>query len=145
LVLGSLSLSPYQVAQMYQPIAMHGVYKPLTVIRSILSADGTPLYHRSQKARQVFSLESIEQLTNALHKVTTEGSARSLVWRNRGQYFVGKTGTTNELNDSWFVGFDGEQVVTTWVGKDNNESAELTGSQGALVLFSNYMKEKVGK
>ena len=38
-----------------------------------------------------------------------------------------------------------DEVVTTWVGKDNNKSAELTGSSGALVLFSGYMKEKIGK
>jgi len=145
LVLGSVSLSPYQVAQMYQSIGMNGVYKPLTVIRSIISNKGEPLYQRSQIASQIFSPESIADLSSALHKVTTEGSARSLTWRNRGQYFAGKTGTTNDLNDSWFVGFDDDEVVTTWVGKDNNESAELTGSSGALVLFSGYMKAKIGK
>ena len=77
--------------------------------------------------------------------MTTEGTSRSLSWRNPNQYFSGKTGTTNNLNDSWFVGFDDNQVVTTWVGKDNNQSANLTGSSGALVLFSDYMKLKKGK
>ena len=145
LVLGSLSLSPFQVAQMYQPIGMNGVYKPLTMIRAIVSNKGVPLYQRSQKAHQIFSPQSISQLSTALHKVTTEGTARSLRWRNPGQYFLGKTGTTNNLNDSWFVGWDNYEVVTTWVGKDNNKSAELTGSSGALVLFSGYMKAKIGK
>ena len=145
LVLGSVPLSPYQVAQMYQSIGMNGVHKPLTIIRSIVSNDGVPLYQRSQKAKQIFSPESVVELSGALHKVTTKGSARSLTWRNRGQYFAGKTGTTNDLNDSWFVGFDDNEIVTTWVGKDNNKSAELTGSSGALVLFSGYMKAKIGK
>ena len=145
LVLGSVSLSPFQVAQMYQPIGMGGVYKPLTMIRTIVSSDGIPLYQRSPAARQIFSPDSVSQLSIALHKVTTEGTARSLRWRNPGQSFAGKTGTTNNLNDSWFVGFDSDEVVTTWVGKDNNKSAELTGSSGALVLFSGYMKEKIGK
>lgn len=145
LVLGSVSLSPYQVAQMYQSIGMNGAYKPLTIIRSIISSDGEPLYQRSQIAKQIFSPKSIAQLSNALHKVTTEGSARSLVWRNRGQFFAGKTGTTNDLNDSWFVGYDDNEIVTTWVGKDNNKSAGLTGSSGALILFSDYMKAKIGK
>ena len=144
LVLGSVSLSPFQVAQMYQPISMKGVYKPLTMIRSIVSSQGEVVYQRSQHAQQIFSSQSVSQLSNALHKVTTEGTARSLRWRNPGQDFAGKTGTTNNLNDSWFVGFDKDEVVTTWVGKDNNKSAELTGSSGALVLFSDYMKAKVG-
>jgi len=145
LVLGSVSLSPFQVAQMYQPIGMSGVYKPLTMIRTIVSSEGIPLYQRSASARRIFSSEAVGELSTALHKVTTEGTARSLRWRNPGQYFYGKTGTTNNLNDSWFVGFDQDEVVTTWVGKDNNKSAELTGSSGALVLFSGYMKEKIGK
>ena len=144
LVLGSLSLSPFQVAQMYQPITMQGLYQPLTMIRSIVSKEGELLYQRSNRVEKVFSAEAVEQLTAALHKVTSEGTARSLRWRNPGQYFAGKTGTTNNLNDSWFVGFDSDEVVTTWVGKDNNKSAELTGSGGALVLFSDYMKQKKG-
>lgn len=145
LVLGSLSLSPYAVAQMYQPIAMQGVYKPLTMIRSIVSSEGELLYLRSQQAQRRFSAHSVSELNEALHEVTTEGTARSLRWRNPKQTFYGKTGTTNNLNDSWFVGMDAQDVVTTWVGKDNNQSAELTGSSGALVLFSDYMKLKVGK
>ncbi|WP_019616444.1 penicillin-binding protein 1B [Psychromonas ossibalaenae] len=144
LVLGSLSLSPFQVAQMYQPITMQGVYKPLSLIRSILSKEGEVLYRRSNKAHKVFSQQAVAQLTNTLHKVTTQGTARSLRWRNQGQHFSGKTGTTNNLNDSWFLGFDADEVVTTWVGKDNNKSAGLTGSSGALVLFSDYMKQKKG-
>ncbi|MEH6452820.1 MAG: penicillin-binding protein 1B [Psychromonas sp.] len=145
LVLGSVALTPYQVAQMYQPVTMKGVYQPLTIIRSITAKDGELLYQRPDQRKRVFSEKSVEQLNQALHKVTTMGTARSLVWRNKGGKFYGKTGTTNNLMDSWFVGFDDEQVVTTWVGKDNNTSAELTGSSGALVLFSYYMKDKQGK
>lgn len=145
LVLGSVSLSPIQVAQMFQPITMKGVYQPLTLIRAIVSNDGDLLYQRSSRAEKVFSESAVKQLTQALHKVTSEGTARSLRWRNPGEYFAGKTGTTNNLNDSWFVGFDNDEVVTTWVGKDNNSSAQLTGSSGALVIFSDYMKQKKGK
>lgn len=145
LVLGSVSLSPIQVAQMYQPITMKGVYQPLTLIRAIVSNEGELLYQRSSRAEKVFSESAVKQLTQALHKVTLEGTARSLGWRNPGEYFAGKTGTTNNLNDSWFVGFDNDEVVTTWVGKDNNSSAQLTGSSGALVIFSDYMKQKKGK
>jgi penicillin-binding protein 1B len=145
LVLGSLSLSPFQVAQMYQPITMQGEYQPLTIIRSIVSKEGELLYRQKRHAKNIFSPQAVEQLTIVLHKVTSEGTARSLRWRNPGEYFAGKTGTTNNLNDSWFVGFDSDEVVTTWIGKDNNESTGLTGSSGALVLFSDYMKQKKGR
>ncbi|WP_350629953.1 penicillin-binding transpeptidase domain-containing protein, partial [Pseudoalteromonas sp. Q36-MNA-CIBAN-0048] len=80
-------------------MSMKGVYKPLTMIRSIVSSQGEVVYQRSQHAQQIFSSQSVSQLSNALHKVTTEGTARSLRWRNPGQDFAGKTGTTNNLND----------------------------------------------
>jgi len=142
LVLGSVSLSPFEVAQMYQPITMQGSYRTLQMIRSIVSNDGELLYQRRNRAEQRFSMTAVKQLTDTLHKVTTVGTARSLRWRNPGQDFAGKTGTTNDLKDSWFVGFDEQEVVTTWVGRDDNKSAKLTGSSGALVLFSTYMKQK---
>jgi penicillin-binding protein 1B len=143
LVLGSVSLSPFQVAQMYQPITTQGRYQSLQMIRSISSKQGELLYKRHQNGEQRFSKEAVKQLTDTLHKVTTEGTGRSLRWRNPGQTFAGgKTGTTNNLKDSWFVGFDDKEVVTTWVGRDDNQSAKLSGSSGALVLFSTYMKQK---
>jgi penicillin-binding protein 1B len=142
LILGSVPLSPFQVAQLYQPITMAGVYQPLTIIRSIVSKEGQLLYQRPAQRKKIFSEQAVTKLTDTLHKVTTQGTARSLTWRNKGQYFSGKTGTTNNLYDSWFVGFDADQVVTTWVGRDDNKSAKLTGSSGALILFSDYMTNK---
>jgi penicillin-binding protein 1B len=142
LVLGSVSLSPFEVAQMYQPITMQGQYKSLQMIRTIASNEGELLYQRNNEIQQRFSKDAVKKLTDTLHKVTTEGTARSLSWRNPGQMFAGKTGTTNDLKDSWFVGFNDHEVVTTWVGRDDNQSAKLTGSSGALILFSAYMKQK---
>ena len=92
LVLGSVPLSPFQVAQMYQPIGMDGVYKPLTMIRTIVSQHGDVLYQRNQSARRIFSSESISEVNSALHKVTTEGTARSLRWRNPRAVFLWENG-----------------------------------------------------
>ncbi|AGH82096.1 penicillin-binding protein 1B [Psychromonas sp. CNPT3] len=142
LVLGSLSLSPVQVSQMYQPITMQGRYQRLAMIRSISSADGELLYQRNDPIERHFSASAVRALNSSLHEVTQSGTARSLRWRNPQGYFYGKTGTTNNLKDSWFVGFDANELVTTWVGKDSNKSTKLTGSSGALVLFSYYMKQK---
>tara|TARA_R110001583_G_C5662707_1_gene409825 strand:+ start:2832 stop:4967 length:2136 start_codon:yes stop_codon:yes gene_type:complete len=142
LVLGSVSLSPFEVAQMYQPLTMQGQYKSLQMIRNISSRQGELLYQRHNNTQLRFSQDAVKQLTDTLHKVTTQGTARSLTWRNPGHYFSGKTGTTNNLKDSWFVGFDDREVVTTWVGRDDNASAKLTGSSGALILFSDYMTQR---
>jgi len=145
LVLGSISLSPLQVAQMYQPLTMQGRYKKLSMIRGITSMDGKLLYARSNNFKQIFSTTVVETLLSILHDVTQTGTARSLRWRNPTGNFYGKTGTTNQLNDSWFVGFDDSEMLSIWVGNDNNKSIELTGSSGALILFSDYMKKKDGE
>jgi penicillin-binding protein 1B len=53
-----------------------------------------------------------------------------------------KTGTTNELRDSWFTGLDNNELVSIWVGRDDNTPAGLTGASGALQLFSGYMSQR---
>ena len=54
---------------------------------------------------------------------------------------AGKTGTTNELKDSWFAGFGDQLLAVVWVGRDNNQTAKLTGSNGAMQLWLDSMKK----
>ena len=68
-----------------------------------------------------------------------KGTAKSLKWRLKDKVVAGKTGTTNDQRDSWFVGYDAKNLVTTWLGHDDNKSTDFTGSSGALTLFANYM------
>jgi penicillin-binding protein 1B len=49
--------------------------------------------------------------------------------------YAGKTGTTDDSRDSWFMGFDQNKLTTIWIGKDDNSPVKLTGSQGAVTIF----------
>ena len=76
----------------------------------------------------------------ALREVVADGTGRGL------QQFVpaelrlaGKTGTTDDLRDSWFAGFSGDKVAVVWVGRDDNQPAGLTGSTGALKVWGEIM------
>ena len=89
----------------------------------------------------MISTQAAYLLDYALTKVATSGTARSLAWRLKDKSLAGKTGTTNEQRDSWFVGYDNELLVTTWLGRDDNKPTKLTGSSGALVLFAEFMKK----
>jgi penicillin-binding protein 1B len=99
------------------------------------------LWQFQAEEEQIFSTQGIYLLDHALSKVTKSGTAKSLTWRLNGAEVAGKTGTTNDQRDSWFVGYDDKSLITTWLGRDDNKATELTGSSGALVLFAEFMKK----
>jgi len=141
MLLGSLSLSPFQVNQFYLPIANQGFKNESHAINRIVSAKGETLWQFEPLDEQLFSSQAVYLLDHALTKVTKEGTAKSLTWRLNSADVAGKTGTTNEQRDSWFVGYDNQNLVTTWLGRDDNKATSLTGSSGALVLFADFMNK----
>jgi penicillin-binding protein 1B len=73
-----------------------------------------------------------------MHDVTTEGTARKLTSQFGFSNIFGKTGTTNEGKNSWFVGFDNKYLAVFWVGKDDNTATNLSGGSGAMMLWANW-------
>jgi penicillin-binding protein 1B len=141
MLLGSLNLSPFEVNQLYLPIANQGFKNSSHAINHIVSAQGEILWQFEAKEEQLFSTHGIYLLDHALSEVTKRGTAKSLTWRLNGAELAGKTGTTNNQRDSWFVGYDNQNLITTWLGRDDNKATELTGSSGALVLFTQFMQK----
>ncbi|TWX72652.1 penicillin-binding protein 1B [Colwellia sp. C1TZA3] len=141
MLLGALNMSPMQINQLYIPIANHGVAETSHAIERIVSARGETLWQFQALEQAIISTQAAYLLNFSLNKVTTSGTASSLTWRLKDKKIAGKTGTTNDLRDSWFVGYDNEILVTTWIGRDDNKSTKLTGSSGALVLFAEFMQK----
>jgi penicillin-binding protein 1B len=141
MLLGSLNMSPMEVNQLYLPLANRGSAEQSHAIEKVVNADGETLWQFEAQQQQIISTQAAYLLDYALTKVTTSGTARSLTWRLKNKSLAGKTGTTNEQRDSWFVGYDNELLVTTWLGRDDNKPTKLTGSSGALVLFAEFMKK----
>lgn len=142
LVLGAVALSPLEVNQMYLPIANRGLTQPLSAIRAVVKGDGTLIYRHDEGAKQVTDPQASWLTLFAMTKTVSQGTARALSARFPGATMAGKTGTTNELRDSWFAGLDNNELVSVWVGRDDNTPAGLTGSSGALQLFSGYMSQR---
>ena len=70
------------------------------------------------------------------------GTAKPVYRYLPGNFNVaGKTGTTNDLRDSWFAGFTGDYLGVVWIGRDDNQPAKLTGAQGALQVWGAAMKK----
>jgi penicillin-binding protein 1B len=139
-LLGANALSPIEVTQVYQTIAAGGFRTPLKAIREVLTADGEPLQRYSLEVEQVVDPASLYLLTVALQDVVREGTARRLAASLPSDLHVaGKTGTTNDLRDSWFAGFTGDRLAVVWVGRDDNQTAGLTGSTGAMTVWGDMM------
>lgn len=142
MLLGSYSISPYDVTKSYQVLANNGLRVPLTTIESITGFNGKPLYQRNIEdvSKQVLPEEATTQTLYAMQQVVERGTARSLQSEFADLRLAGKTGTTNNARDTWFVGIDGENVATVWLGKDNNADTYLTGSSGALYVYKEYIR-----
>jgi len=141
-LLGALNMSPFEVNQFYLPIANRGFTQQAHSVNQIISEQGDTLWSWNNINNQLFSSQASYLIDYALNDVTKRGTARSLSWRLKGAQLAGKTGTTNDQRDSWFVGYDNRHLVTTWLGRDDNKPTKHTGSSGALVLFSQYMKKQ---
>jgi len=142
ILLGTQEMTPFEVAEIYHTIAADGVYTPLHAIREVLTTDGKPLKRYPLELEQRFSSESIFQLQFALREVMKNGTGRSAASQlPAGLVVAGKTGTTNDLRDSWFAGFSGEHLAVVWMGNDDNSVTPFSGASGALQLWTDFMKK----
>lgn len=140
LLLGALELSPLEVAGLYQPISAGGYQRELSAIREVRDAVGAPLQRYPLDVKQSMSTPVAALLRWNLQQTVERGSARALGWLlPEVSGLAGKTGTTNDLRDSWFAGFGGNMLGVVWVGRDDNKSAGLTGSSGALRVWAEAM------
>jgi penicillin-binding protein 1B len=139
-LLGAVDLAPIEVAQMYQTIASAGFRTPPRAIREVLTAEGRPLQRYSLSVHQAFDAAPVYLLTKAMQGVVREGTAQGLKGYLPAELNIaGKTGTTDELRDSWFAGFTGDKLAVVWVGYDDNHPAQLTGASGAMTVWGEMM------
>lgn len=140
LTLGAVALTPFETNQIYQTIANNGAYRPLHTVSAIVSVNNRLMWRHAEYGEQRVNEESAYLLNYALYKVVTEGTAKALGRTFDNINMAGKTGTTDDYRDSWFAGYDRNNLATVWVGNDENHSTGLTGSTGALPVFLAYQQ-----
>lgn len=141
LFLGAAAMSPLDVAQIYQVLAAEGFKSPLRAIREVTDAEGVALQRYGVEVEKVMDSAPVYLLNRNLVEVMREGTGRGISrYLPAGFEVAGKTGTTDELRDSWFAGFTGDLLAVVWVGRDNNKPSGLTGSSGALKIWGQVMK-----
>jgi penicillin-binding protein 1B len=139
IALGVFEMSLLEVAQAYTLFTNQGSVRPLRAITRLVQS-GKAITIEPDKPRSVAHPETTYLVTNLMRSVINEGTGASA----RATFALdaaGKSGTTNDLRDAWFVGFTPELLTAVWVGFDDNYPIGLGGSQAALPIWTNFMRQ----
>lgn len=139
LALGSLSLSPLEITSVFSVFAQGGKKMEPIAIKYIIDAKGDVIEHNLPEGVEVVSPQTAFLATSMLEDVVKHGTG----WRARAlkRPVAGKTGTTNEYNDAWFIGYTPALIASVWVGFDNMRSLgeDETGSKAAAPIWVSFM------
>ena len=124
-VLGAQPVRPIDLAAFYAAIANEGLRPAPYVVESI-ERDGQIIYRHQQTASPIDSVDraAFYQLKTMLQGVLARGTARAIA--DLSPYVAGKTGTSDDENDAWFVGFTNDVTVAVWIGYDNADGKRRT-------------------
>jgi membrane peptidoglycan carboxypeptidase len=139
IMLGAVGIPPIEMADAYSTIARQGSRLPLRTVRFVTNDRGKVLAAEQSQPVQVFPARDVFLLTHVMEGVVdrgTAGSARSLGFK---KHAAGKTGTTNDKRDAWFIGFTPKTLALTWVGFDDNAPTGLSGSDSAVPIWARLM------
>jgi penicillin-binding protein 1B len=141
-LLGAVELTPLEVTQIFQSLAAGGYSVPLRAVTAVQTPGGETLQRYPLRLLPQDRRDAIAVLNYALTRVVTGGTARSLpALVGSDVDIAGKTGTTNERRDSWFVGYTRDRLAAVWVGRDDNRPASVTGSNAALRVWARLFRE----
>jgi penicillin-binding protein 1B len=133
LLIGALDLAPLQVAQLYQYLAADGHALPLVAVRGVVDGNGVTIKRYQVQSGNGEYQNAVRLVTWAMQQVALTGTAHAIGDSNlKWLHAAGKTGTSNDLRDSWFAGFTGEHLAVFWIGRDDNKPTTLFGADGGL-------------
>ncbi|MCZ6541144.1 MAG: penicillin-binding transpeptidase domain-containing protein, partial [Nitrospinae bacterium] len=141
IALGSSGVTLYELVSAYSIFANQGVRIPPVSIRIIKDRNDEVLYAYEPMGEAVISPGVAYVITNMMESVVRYGTAH-VITETLHRPIAGKTGTTNDYNDAWFIGFSPELVTGVWVGKDRDESLGIneTGTRTAIPIWTMFME-----
>jgi penicillin-binding protein 1B len=139
IALGVFEATPYEIATAYTIFPNYGVMRPLRQILSITSGGASVARRTPEVVRQIARRDTSFLVTNMMRSVINEGTGAGARAAGFTLDAAGKTGTTNDLRDAWFVGFTPELLTVVWVGFDDNQPVGLSGAQAALPIWTEFM------
>jgi penicillin-binding protein 1B len=138
IALGVFEATPFEIATAYTLFPNLGTIRPLKHIVKIMRG-GKDVTKPGTAPRAITRPDITFLVTNMMRSVLNEGTAASARSAGFTLDAAGKTGTTNDLRDAWFVGFTPELLTVVWVGLDDNQALGLSGAQAALPIWTQFM------
>jgi len=141
LALGAFEVSLFEMTSAYGAFANEGVRVEPYLVEEVRSRDGSILEAAKPAAHEVLSPQIAAVMNALLEGVITDGTGAAAA--SLGRPLAGKTGTTDDCTDAWFIGYTPDLVVGVWVGFDTKKSlgSRETGAQAALPIWQFFMEE----
>lgn len=141
--LGTLNVSPLEMASAYGTLATGGIHHDPIVITEVVDHQGETIYKANKKGKRVISKEVAWAATKILKGVISGGTATRA---NIGRPAAGKTGTSQNNRDAWFVGYTPQLVTSVWVGYKKERTVYVNGSvayggTAAAPIWAAYMRK----
>ena len=144
LALGSITVTPLDMARMYASFANGGYRIVPQFIYKVENKDGEVIYEASNVKEKIYEPEDVALVTHLMQQVINNGTGKSAVVYKNGVPIpmAGKTGTTNEYISAWFTGYTPTLATVVYVGYDDNKSMGrgMSGSSVAIPIWKNYMQ-----
>jgi penicillin-binding protein 1B len=139
LILGAVDVAPIEMAEAYTTIARLGSRTPLRTIRYVTDGDGDLVSEAEIEPVQVFPARDVYLTLNLMQGVVDRGTAARARALGFTKPAAGKTGTTNDKRDAWFIGFTPEALALTWIGFDDNTPVGISASDAAVPIWTRTM------
>ena len=140
LALGSAEVTPLEVAVAFSTIANGGVRTRPLAVKLVMDQKSQPLEKRDVRVEQVINPQLAHTMNYLLKGVLDRGTATTARRLGFTRPAAGKTGTTNDYKDAWFVGYTPDLLAVVWVGFDGQSKLNLSGSEAALPIWTEFMK-----
>ncbi len=142
MALGAFEVSPLELARAYLPFANGGARPESAVaVRAVQEADGSPVPLDAVGTVPALPPAEAYLMTSLLAGVMERGTGAAARGLGVTGPVAGKTGTTNDGRDAWFVGYAANLLSLVWVGFDNGEAHGLTGAEAALPIWAEFMRD----
>ncbi len=140
MALGAFETSPLEIASAFAAFANGGFRVNPNALLGVVGSSGRKVEQRDQPLVRAADPDAIAVLDSILQGVVDRGTGGSARRLGAQGIFAGKTGTTNDGRDAWFIGFSPRLLVAVWVGFDDNRGLNLSGSSAALPIFADFAR-----